>query len=350
MIALLILAIALLALAGLMVTTTRNSSFGGHMTEASTFAQDKLEQLRVSPWAGVATGNDTTLGSTGIAYTRNWTVTPNANGNQRWVSITLTWTDPTTELKSLDETSLGGRTVEWRKSMKIRLILNKNGVTLIELLVVLAITAITMAGIYRVFVSQTKTYAVQDQVMEVQQSVRGAMEILLRDLRMTGFDDDNVNSDVTIANPVATPVQTSDITINYEYYDRNLVGTEAQRYQSQMVRYWRDGGTSRLMRQLTVDAVGRPAEIILENVDALTFTYGVDQNQDGIMDDQNGNGQIDNNDWLSAAGVVALGNPRVVAINISLTGRSDQTNTDVSKVISPRTLVSAVTLRNLSLR
>jgi prepilin-type N-terminal cleavage/methylation domain-containing protein len=95
LIALLILAISLLALAGLMVTTTRNSSFGGHMTEASTFAQDKLEQLRVSPWAGVATGNDTTLGSTGITYTRNWTVTPNADGNQRWVSITLTWTDPT---------------------------------------------------------------------------------------------------------------------------------------------------------------------------------------------------------------------------------------------------------------
>ena len=220
---------------------------------------------------------------------------------------------------------------------------------MIELLVVLAITSIIMAGIYRVFVSQTKTYAVQDQVMEVQQSVRGAMEILLRDLRMTGFDDDNPNSDVTIANPLA-PVQTSDITINYEYYDRSLVGTEAQRYQSHLVRYWRDDGTSRLMRKLTVDAVARPDEIILDNVDALTFTYGVDRDNNGIMDDQNGNGQIDTNDWLSAAQVVALGNPKVVAINVSLTGRSDQTNIDVSKMISPRTLVSAVTLRNLSLR
>jgi len=233
--------------------------------------------------------------------------------------------------------------------MRIRSILNKKGVTLIELLVVLAITSIIMAGIYRVFVSQTKTYAVQDQVMEVQQSVRGAMEILLRDLRMTGFDDDNPNSDVTIANPLA-PVQTSDITINYEYYDRSLVGTEAQRYQSHLVRYWRDGGTSRLMRQLTVDAVARPAEAILENVSALSFTYGIDRDNDEIMDDQNGNGQIDSNDWLTAAGVVALGNPKVVAINVSVTGRSDQTNADVSKVISPRTLVSAVTLRNLSLR
>ena len=220
---------------------------------------------------------------------------------------------------------------------------------MIELLVVLVIAAITMAGIYRVFIGQTKTYAIQDQVIEVQQSVRGAMEILLRDLRMTGFDDDNPNSDVTIANPLA-PVQDSDITINYEYYDRSLVGTEAQKYQSHLVRYWRDGGTSRLMRQLTVDAGARPAEIILENVSALTFTYGIDRDNDEIMDDQNGNGQIDTNDWLSAAGVVALGNPKVVAINVSLTGRPDQANTDIAKVVSPRTLVSAVTLRNLSLR
>jgi prepilin-type N-terminal cleavage/methylation domain-containing protein len=137
--------------------------------------------------------------------------------------------------------------------MMIRSILNKKGVTLIELLVVMVIATITMAGVYRVFISQTRTYAIQDQVMEVQQSVRGAMEILLRDLRMTGFDDDNVNSDVTIANPLATPVQASDITINYEYYDRTLA-TEAQKYQSHLVRYWRDGGTSRLMRTITRDA------------------------------------------------------------------------------------------------
>ncbi len=220
---------------------------------------------------------------------------------------------------------------------------------MIELLVVMVIAAITMAGIYRVFIGQTKTYAIQDQVMEVQQSVRGAMEILLRDLRMTGFDDDNPNSDVTIGTPLVTP-NASEITLTYEYYDRNLVGTEAQKYQTHLVRYWRDGGTSRLMRQLTVDAVARPAETILENVFALTLTYGVDQNLDAIMDDQNGNGQIDTNDWLSAAQVNALVDPRVVAINVTLTGRPDQTNVDVSKVVSPRTLVSAVTLRNRSLR
>ena len=95
MIALFILAIALLALAGLMVTTTRNNSFGGHMTEAATFAQDKLEQLRASPWAGIIAGADTQVGATGISYARSWTVAANPNGDQRWVTITMNWTDPT---------------------------------------------------------------------------------------------------------------------------------------------------------------------------------------------------------------------------------------------------------------
>ena len=223
---------------------------------------------------------------------------------------------------------------------------NKKGITLIELLVALVISAITIAGIYRMFISQGKAYTVQDQVVEVQQNIRMAMEILSRDLRMTGFDDDNDNSDVLIANPLVTPVQASDITINYEYYDRTLM-TEAQKYQSRLVRYWRDGVTSELKRQLTVDGVPNPEEIILENVDALTFTYGVDANNDGTMDDQNGNGFIDDNDWLTAA---AVGVTKVIAVRAMLTARSDQTNPDVQKMVSPRTLVSAVTFRNLCLR
>jgi type IV pilus assembly protein PilV len=95
MIALVILAVALLALAGLMITTTKNTSFGGHMTEATTFAQDKLEQLRAAPWTGIIAGADTAVGATGISYARSWTVADNPNQDQRWVTITITWTDPT---------------------------------------------------------------------------------------------------------------------------------------------------------------------------------------------------------------------------------------------------------------
>jgi prepilin-type N-terminal cleavage/methylation domain-containing protein len=100
-IALFILAIALLALAGLMISTTKNNSFGGHMTEAATFAQDKLEQLRAAPWTSIVAGADTVkaeipgVPGTGIIYARSWTVAYNPNLDQAWVTITINWNDPT---------------------------------------------------------------------------------------------------------------------------------------------------------------------------------------------------------------------------------------------------------------
>lgn len=223
------------------------------------------------------------------------------------------------------------------KAVEIQTKYHQKGITLIELLIVLIISGIVIAGIYRLFIAQTRAYTVQDQVAETQQSVRSGMEILLRDLRMAGFDDD-ATPEITIANPVAFPLSNNSITVSYEYYDRNL--TQHQRH---TVTY--NLNASNLERQLTVDNVARPSEIVLANVDSLIFAYGVDQNNDGIMDDQNGNGLIDGNDWLSAAGA---GTRKVIAIRVVLTARPDQTLEDARNQVSPRTLTSAITLRNLS--
>ncbi|OGQ07963.1 MAG: hypothetical protein A2026_22505 [Deltaproteobacteria bacterium RBG_19FT_COMBO_46_12] len=100
LIAIVILSISLLGLAALMVTTTQNNSFGAHMSEATTFAQDMLERLRVSPWEKVVSGKDPLpiAGSTGINYDRNWVVSPNPispNDTLRTVTITVKWNDKT---------------------------------------------------------------------------------------------------------------------------------------------------------------------------------------------------------------------------------------------------------------
>jgi prepilin-type N-terminal cleavage/methylation domain-containing protein len=65
--------------------------------------------------------------------------------------------------------------------------MNKRGVTLIELLIALAISAILVAGIYRVFISTQRSYVVQDQVVEIQQNVRGAINKMMREIRMVNF-------------------------------------------------------------------------------------------------------------------------------------------------------------------
>jgi prepilin-type N-terminal cleavage/methylation domain-containing protein len=96
LIALVILSISLLGLAGLMVMTTKNNAWGSHMTEAATFAQDKLEELKVTPWANIVSGSDTVGGpliSTGITYTRTWTVVADGTNTLKTVTITLNWID-----------------------------------------------------------------------------------------------------------------------------------------------------------------------------------------------------------------------------------------------------------------
>jgi type IV pilus assembly protein PilW len=65
---------------------------------------------------------------------------------------------------------------------------SKKGFTLLELMVVLALGGLAMASIYRTFSAQQKVYVVQDQVVGVQQDLRAAMEIMVKELRMIGYD------------------------------------------------------------------------------------------------------------------------------------------------------------------
>jgi type IV pilus assembly protein PilV len=91
LIALVILSVSLLALASLTVVTTKNNSFGSHMTEAATYAQDKLEELRAIRWDQIASANDQKTGSTGVTYSRNWNV--NQNGSLKTITISVNWND-----------------------------------------------------------------------------------------------------------------------------------------------------------------------------------------------------------------------------------------------------------------
>jgi prepilin-type N-terminal cleavage/methylation domain-containing protein len=96
LITLVILSVSLLALAGLMVTTTRNNAFGGSVTEAATFAQDKLEEFRVTAWERLlpttsGPRTDQKKGSTGTQYGRSWTI--EQTGDLKTVAITIQWND-----------------------------------------------------------------------------------------------------------------------------------------------------------------------------------------------------------------------------------------------------------------
>ena len=63
-----------------------------------------------------------------------------------------------------------------------------NGFTLIELLVAMAITGIVAGAIFTAFQSQQKSYLIQDQITEMQQNLRAGMDLMVREIRMAGYD------------------------------------------------------------------------------------------------------------------------------------------------------------------
>jgi hypothetical protein len=116
------------------------------------------------------------------------------------------------------------------------------------MLVALVISSVIIAGGFSIFISQGKGAVKQENVVEMQQGVRLAMDVIVRDLQMAGFDDQS-----TAAVKPAIPIDlTNGIYIQYE---RNG-GVLAVSYQ--LV----DG---RLMRTETFNNVDT-GEVLLENV------------------------------------------------------------------------------------
>ncbi len=65
------------------------------------------------------------------------------------------------------------------------------GFTLIEIMIAMAITGIISAAIISSFLSQQKTYIIQENVTEMQQNLRAGMDLLVREIRMAGYDPDS---------------------------------------------------------------------------------------------------------------------------------------------------------------
>lgn len=90
---------------------------------------------------------------------------------------------------------------------------NKRGFTLVEVLVVTVIMGLVMTAVYSFFIENKKTSATSEEVVDVQQNLRVAIETLANDIRMAGF---LIPSD---SEPVATtPASLSDT----DFLDLNL--------------------------------------------------------------------------------------------------------------------------------
>lgn len=69
----------------------------------------------------------------------------------------------------------------------MRRIVDQGGLSLVELLIAMAISLVLLGGVYRIFVSSTRTYAVQNALSRLQENGRFAIDFLTRDIRDAGY-------------------------------------------------------------------------------------------------------------------------------------------------------------------
>jgi len=64
----------------------------------------------------------------------------------------------------------------------------ERGFTLIELLIAMALALIVITSLSSAFISQRKTYAVQEQITAMTQDARAALDMISREAKMAGYD------------------------------------------------------------------------------------------------------------------------------------------------------------------
>jgi type IV pilus assembly protein PilW len=66
----------------------------------------------------------------------------------------------------------------------------QHGFTLVEIMIAISISAVITSAFYQIFLSQQRSYLVQEQVAEMQQNLRTGLYMMVRDIRSAGKDSE----------------------------------------------------------------------------------------------------------------------------------------------------------------
>jgi type IV pilus assembly protein PilW len=150
---------------------------------------------------------------------------------------------------------------QWR-----RYSIRSDGFTLIEMLISMAIGLVVLAGIAGTFTVQTRQNSAEEQVGQMQQSVRGALDLMIREIHMAKYDPAGT----------AFPAGTYGVTYGAAQLqikadmDSNGTLDSASGGSVENIIYAYDNANLRITRQL---GSGGTAQILADSVTAFTFVY-----------------------------------------------------------------------------
>ena len=223
----------------------------------------------------------------------------------------------------------------------------KNGFTLIELLIAMTIGLIILGALSSTFIIQRKTYAIQEQTVEMVQTGRAALDMMTREIRMAGYDltgaggigfvnnaDDRYDTD---ANSIHFTTDIGDGIDNdgdgrVDEPDETVCDGDTNDANEDINYYlYTADGIQKIGRR--TGGAGSP-QPVAENITSLSFSYRFADGGTGIPDETDGDATNDLDDIRS--------------VQLSITARTTKSAPD-SSGYRTYTLTSFITPRNLGL-
>ena len=133
----------------------------------------------------------------------------------------------------------------------------ERGFSLIELLIAMAVGLVILGAVYSVFIIQNRTFSTQEDLVEMQQSVRAGMDVMIGEIGMAGYDP-------TRAKFSGVTVNTSQLQIRADLSGGGVINTGNE----ETIVYAYDATGKRITRN-----AGSGNQPFIENVDSFTFAY-----------------------------------------------------------------------------
>jgi type IV pilus assembly protein PilW len=153
--------------------------------------------------------------------------------------------------------------------MMSRRFLNDNGFTLMELVVALGIGMAILGAVAGTFMTQTKFYNAQEQVNEMQQNARAAMDLITREVKLAGFKPRGTESFSGVT--YSTTELRVRANLNGALADASGGNATIDDTTDEHVVYTFDSANRQIKR--SYGAVGSTPDVIANNIESFTFDY-----------------------------------------------------------------------------
>jgi type IV pilus assembly protein PilW len=141
--------------------------------------------------------------------------------------------------------------------MKFRTI---EGFTLVELMVSMSIGMVILAAVTTTFMSQTRIYNAQEQINEMQQNARGALDIITREVKMAGYKPNGGGFN-------GITYSTTQLMVQADLDSDGAISTSSTA--NEQITYVFDSANQRITRAVG----GGSAQTLAEHISAFTFSY-----------------------------------------------------------------------------